>query len=418
VDKEEARRRAIKGRDLFNEQLTPLRDEYPKYKKVQDAMNRDINKIIYPEPPPPPPPPPPTDQIKFYHFDGLGIFLDVLAHGEDALPRIDAVIAKAASYGVSAISYFSYLHTGRNEHKHLNWKTPWLREGDKFQLDVSFDDSWYYDLHRKFLAILKKYNIKPIPQGEMWRYTKVPYEINVNGVNGFLDAKALQYQKLGYKPVNEAAHAGSDRLGHLIANWHRSIWLAIKDRVKFKDLIIDVSHSEFASAELVYHGTGPRRTATPPYKPKDYRQNCNKCGKPWGNKKEDDRIITFEQHRCSIFDDLHKDVKTGEDRLNEFLRSASRHIKFSEDGSQNPKATIIPFPGEHWRLGDADQIYEMVKHGSSECKRKGKDFYWGIFPMESLLNHSWGKEEYYDVDTINWDRFEAGQKGFKDGLGL
>lgn len=61
--KEQDKQKAIRGRDLFNKNITPLRDAYPTIRKVQDVMNRDINKAIYdvPVPPPlPPPPPPPT----------------------------------------------------------------------------------------------------------------------------------------------------------------------------------------------------------------------------------------------------------------------------------------------------------------------------------------------------------------------
>lgn len=72
---EQSKQKAIRGRDLFNENISPLRDDYPRIKKVQDIMNRDINKIIYEavEPEPPPPPPPikhKLDPKKVYKPDG------------------------------------------------------------------------------------------------------------------------------------------------------------------------------------------------------------------------------------------------------------------------------------------------------------------------------------------------------------
>lgn len=69
---EEAKKRAIKGRDLFNEQINPLRENYPDIKKIQDVMNRDINKIIHTEPTPPIPPTPPIITIpQKYHVNQL-----------------------------------------------------------------------------------------------------------------------------------------------------------------------------------------------------------------------------------------------------------------------------------------------------------------------------------------------------------
>ena len=44
---EQDKQKCIKGRDLFNENIDPLRNKYPKITKIQDVMNRDINKEIY-----------------------------------------------------------------------------------------------------------------------------------------------------------------------------------------------------------------------------------------------------------------------------------------------------------------------------------------------------------------------------------
>ena len=60
---------AIMARDLFNEQITPLREAYPTIKKIQDVLNRDINRVIYdvPAPPTPHPTKPMLDSDLHYH---------------------------------------------------------------------------------------------------------------------------------------------------------------------------------------------------------------------------------------------------------------------------------------------------------------------------------------------------------------
>jgi hypothetical protein len=350
----------------------------------------------------------------------LGIFLDVLAHAwkekdeDETFARIEAVLAKAASYGVSACSYFSFLHTGKREHKHLNFKTPWEINSDNlFMFHKNNDRFWH--LSRRFKELLKKYEIKDAGQGFMWNYTFIPFEININNITSFFDPLALSVQKIYcrkfvkdslqifsapqyFKPLNEARHGGSDEKGHWIADWHRDIFHAVETWISLEHYICDASLSEYAFCQLIEHSP-------------DHR-NCAKCGKPWDNPAGYDRRLIQERHGVSIIDDLEDMEKYVS--LAGFLRSAWHYWKLSEDGSN--RGNIVPIPGMSWRLGDADQIYKMLVEAWSRCRdhKRKKETIFGLFPMETFIKHDWGIEEWYDVDSINQDRFEAVQKAHKE----
>ncbi|MBW1975268.1 MAG: hypothetical protein JRI45_06820 [Deltaproteobacteria bacterium] len=329
---------------------------------------------------------------------------------EDAVfNRIEKVIARAASYGTSAISFFCWLHTNKKEHKHLNYRTPLTWKGLLSKsLDMEIPCYRYWELYRRFLALCKKHGMATIPQAFMSKYTFYPFEgHNKQDIKDFWAPNAKKYQKwliwrflieqkrLGLEPhikfINEPTHKGRDDLGHIIAKWHKDMWLHAKAMtgLKLENLVIDISHSEFAKAELVYHG---RNNA------------CVKCGRPWSNVKEYDRLALCEQHGCSTKDSLYE----GEKDIDTFIGSANWRAKFSEDGSKQGK--IAPLGRDYpWRLGNAKEVKEMLLFAWGKCKnaRKKKHFYFGLFPMETLKKRSWGLEEFYDIDGIDWSRFQA-----------
>lgn len=404
---EEEKQKAIKGRDDFNFQYDSLR-HIPEFKDAQDYMNRTVNGVLYPAPDPPDPPDPPQIYHKFFHLDALGIFLDILEH-ED-FDRVEEVISKASFYGCSACSFFMWLDDNKPEHRNLKGKIPWKISNNKVDFDKP-DNDWYWPLYRRFLEMLKKYNIQPLPQAFMWKYTFYHFENNSNGIKSFFDQPALKYQKwmawrtlveqerLGIKPrikfINEPNHGGrceGPGRGHWIANWHRDMWEHARDKglmTKLEDLVIDISESEFASAQLVWHSGDHVR--------------CTKCGVyEWDNKEEYDRNALREQHGVSIITDLERDHVS----LDVFIKNLHNwQIKWSEDGSRY--GNIVPVPGLPWRQGDALQVYEMLKKawGDCEASTRKKHLYWGIHPKECLRIVNDIFVDYWDAQIINWDRF-------------
>jgi len=423
---EKDRSQVILGRDLFNEQISPLRDDHAELKRIQDVMNRDINLFLNPPPEPPPPPTPVFEKIPYFHFDALGIFLDVLEHGweeereDETFNRIEAVIAKAASYGCSAVSFFSWLDDNKPEHINLKRKIPWEVTGILTKkCDFTKPNERYWHLYKRFLKILRRYELRAIPQAFMWKYTFYHFTNNRNGVEDFFDGAALKHQRwmawrllveqerLGMTPmikfVNEPNHRGRCEGaggGHWIANWHRDMWFHVykETPLRLEDLVIDVHASEFAAAQLVYHRGAHAR--------------CTKCGVyEWDNIEANDRKPLREQHSVSIIDDLEDEHKS----LTVFVNNLHNwQVKYSEDGSRH--GNIVPVPGMNWRLGDSNQVYAMLRRAWGACKESSmrKDFYWGIYPMECLSKKDGVFEDYYDTSEINWQRFEAARRAYNE----
>ena len=350
--------------------------------------------------------PPEYPKHKYFHFDALGIFLDILEH-ED-FDRVEEVIERAASYGCSACSFFMWLDDHKPEHANLRNKIPWRVVAGKCDFDQP-DNDWYWPLYVRFLKILKKYGMQPLPQAFMWKYNFYHFEHNKNGVASFFDYEALKHQKwmawrtlieqerLGitprFKPINESNHRGyceGPGRGHWIANWHKNIYNYVKDMVRLEDLVIDIHGSEFASAQLVWH-SGAHATCSKP-----------NCSYEWDNIKENNRKPLREQHGCSIVTDLEDEHKS----LSKFINNLHNwQVKYSEDGSKH--GNQVPIPGMSWRQGDANQVDAMARKAWSACKASPrlKEFYWGIHPKECLKKVDGVFVDWWDVNIIDWDRF-------------
>lgn len=353
--------------------------------------------------------------IKDFDHDGLGLFLDFLDHAwnPDDQPqteqRIMNYLGKIAHYGVNRVSFFSYLHTNRAEHKHLNWKIPWTKSGNKF--DFTKPSERYAHLRDRFLEMLSIAKLKPQPILEMDRYTTWGYENNVNGITDFWTdpkARAIQiaYAVSWYNamrkywenkdiyivPVNEPAHGGNDAKGHLIANYHKEIWLSLETYgFLLKNFMVDISLSEFSRAQLVYHGVNNK---------------CPKCDRPWDNIEEYDRLCIGINHSVSITADLEEGHKS----FSGFLGSGNNTIKWTEDGSSNPLCNGFVMGGDYgWRLGSAAQVKEMLVYTWGTCKtaNRRRVFIWGIYPMEQFHIRDWGLQSEYSIERVDWSRFEA-----------
>ena len=143
---EKDKQRAIEGRDRFNENITPLRGEYSKIKKIQDVMNKDINKVIYEVPPPPPPTPtkPMLDPDLHYHRlrkifsvfflkGGLTLKPDVPGYSDQGFRNVIDRIAGGNFSNVARV-------IGMSNYNETKW-------GDEHFAPHPVDENGIFDLH-------------------------------------------------------------------------------------------------------------------------------------------------------------------------------------------------------------------------------------------------------------------------------
>jgi len=432
-----------------------LREYHPGGMDTKDYTDRAIAYINKPDVPS-------YEIIKGFGWGGLGIFNDVRDHAwdprdeEKVFERIEAVLEKFFSYGGGDVTFFADLSTGRKEHEHLNFKSPWewdLKNRPIIDFNTPCDRYWH--LYKRFLGIIAKYGRRACPIGEMARYTEWPYQKgnNKQGYENFQDGlrthkwKAwrlvVEQIRLGmdplYLPINEYNHDGQCAKAHWIAWWHKQIWDHLVSKglmTDLRDFHIDISLSDFCRSDLVYHGNGMEcrdcgRKWTPP--PTDrcpityvngvkvgcgsenvwQRGYCVKCRThKWVNDPKFGRKALPIHHDVNIKDDLER----GHISLKGFKGSANERFNGGGDGGSNPKSKIVPVPGLKWRIGDPQQTHEMVEFATRECLSVGKEFSWDIYPIEVVeLMPDDQQIALYSVDRINWDRFDAARRGFLDG---
>lgn len=409
---------------------------------------------------------PPKKTNPFFHHDGLGLYLDFMEHAWDpeaqaaTEQRIMDYLGFIGGEGVDVAAIFSYLMTNKKAHQHLNWKIPFMAvdtpEGKK--ADLAKKNPRYYELFDSFCELLSIAEIKAQVIAEMNKYTFWIYENNVNGVSNFWDKKAAHYQDLHVKrmlsimlkywtldeihiiPINEPNHRGSDERGHTIAEYCKRIWHVCKTKgLKLLNFWADITGSEFARAQLVFHGwnntclkcehrwrakisdlelaTCPKcgQIGYDPVEKKywiDRSYDCPKCRRLWDNIESYGRDCASINHGVSILQDLEK----GHLSFKIFLRSGNWRIKWTEDGSSNPLCKgYVMGHGYSWKIGDREQIKEMLIYVWTKCKNANRKriFIWGIYPMEQFIIHDWGIQSYYSVATVNKDRFAAVGEAYK-----
>jgi len=409
---------------------------------------------------------PPKRTIPYFHHDGLGLFLDFLDHAwnpEDQAhteQRIMNYLGFIGGEGVDVAAIFSYLMTNTKAHQHLNGKIPYLivqTLGGK-KADLKKENPRYYELFDRFcyLASLAKIKLQVI--AEMNRYTFWVYENNINGVPNFWHEKAAEYQnrhvqrmiaimlkywtidEIEIVPINEPNHRGSDEKGHIIAEYCKRIWLVCQSLgMKLRQFFADISASEFARAQLVFHGwtnsclkcgnvwrrkVVDLENAICPkcgqigYDPVDKKYwiergyDCPKCRRLWDNIESYKRDCIGINHGISILADLEE----GHISFKAFLRSGNTGIKWTEDASSNEACEgYVMGHGYPWRLGSAVQLKKMLIYVWTGCKENSREkiFIFGIYPMEQFIIHDWGIQSYYSITTVNHDRFVAVREAYE-----
>jgi len=404
VDKEEARRRAIKGRDLFNEQLTPLRDEYPEYKKVQDAMNRDINKIIYPEPPPPPPPPPmkhKLDRKKVYQIDihkpGIKALSPCLMPSFGFHQELTDEDAEkfADRFAEEGWGNFMRLFVAGNWEPKLKVSKPYLKDSGKFNLEKK--NQTHFD--------------------SLWRRAEYFAERDIYPMFTLLDGASLHWDRPGFWRTHWMN--GNNNVNGTHTSWHsQTHWMDEKHQgnhefmqtkkylLELYEYVLLEAKRHFGKFFLIEIGNEI-----------DARINYHKfmrlfCNQTLGQGALDRRIFTSMlrenekfynsavKHSCIRILHNIKDYKSYLDRKHIF--GSGTHM-VSQDG-QMPVATIAE---------TKDNVCKILESDS-------KGYEGNLRPLLELKNGNWvnvGYEADWSLRSLEYQLFRAYGDAFSEYLG-
>lgn len=451
---EEDRQEAIRTRDEFNERISPvLRGKYANIKKGQDKMNYYFNLEINPPPEPTDwtgdiceksiklprkycihvkettlpvkpanptlcdlhktPSYPPKIRELHAHFLGYWNWFRVNAWPKAQQKQAEIELLETAietkKHRFAEVDSFGWLSSGKQEHRHMNWRTPWVWEkinGKRlFHLDI-FEER-FFELFEAFLNIHKIVNLDFAMHLFMsFGYNDYPFRNNTNGVTRFWSDKAIPFQQAfadkimatyemvygeNYKPwvkiINEASHGGNTEMFHRIMDFHKEIWDALKQYTDLQHTIVDISHCEGALGKL-----------REPHK-------CPKCGQMHGTDGYD-RLAMGEVHGFSTITDFKRGVDGGtKEIIDIYYGSANKRRRFTEDAGGISKDG----KGEVWGpyvFADKDQCYKMAKY----VYGKGNRIVLCPFSVECLKklveNNKVIYRSDYRVSQIHWDRFK------------
>jgi hypothetical protein len=292
--------------------------------------------------------------------------------------------------------------------------SPFQRD-DKGRFILNKHEPLWIESYRAWLKLMRKYKLLPLACHYMARYGFYPFRFNVNGCRGFYDPKAFKYQTRLSKRllriekdifgddhiihaefINEPSHYGQDKPGHTIADWHRDMYLALKDFLTLENLYFD-NHSEYTYAHFV-------------------GSKCPKCGKRFDFIGGPKRRVQIIQHGFSIPENL----ETG--NFDHYLTSGwtppSGFWLGGDGGAGELKhlakghALYMPHDGDYkmiWRQGNPAQTYNLYYKAFLSAMRKGKKV--GAQPahFETLqaTAREWPMKEDFSADRIRWARLEA-----------
>jgi len=329
---------------------------------------------------------------------------------------------KSRMYGMSEIDGFLWLCDGKASHNALSWKAPWVwfEKDGKRVFDLDRHEPRFFELYDRMLVILQAAGQDFGPHGTMRPgYCKYPFENNVNGIRGFNDPKAVEYQvkltrkicelhkarygashKVWWKPYNEPNHGGKVKAYHEIMKFHQRIWEeALIDYTDLRHVVVDMTLCEGGIGELrEYHACS---------KPGPY---C--FGNGWHGKNEYDRLAVQERHGFSTKTDFVNAFSSAKN----FLRSQNKVAKYTEDaGGQAMDGLGVEFGP--WKWGNAEQQYEMAKYLWEQAERYNKRIIYGTFSVETLTMKNGMYWPDYRVENIDWSRPEAIQRAWHEVYG-
>ena len=377
--------------------------EFIKGTEPTDICEIDHNPtppIVYPE------------IIPDIHAGFLGIHLWYLYKNDTE--ELARTLHEVRIRGIGTIDFFLWLSDGYSEHAHLNQQGPYLYIGNG-QFDLSKWNEEFFTKLETFASECAKIGLRVAPHLFMDRYCYGPFENNINGVSRFWTDEAFPFQKAfsdkvchildkysddyWIKPINEAAHYGSTDQFHVIGQWHRRMWDEVfQHHIRIDRLIVDVSMSEGAQIYL----NEPLLCGKP------YVQG-EVHGDPLFDRGDATDSILAETHSIGTIDDFLPPSEA----LN-FLFSKWRRYKLHGDGSSTGSFDLA---GTGFRMGNAQEVYDMLIFLWTKSKSAGKQAIFAIFPMESFHadNGSWNLWfENYSRENIMWDRLDACARAWKE----
>jgi len=283
---------------------------------------------------------------------------------------------------------------------------PWMmvkKDGHKL-IDFSLRNDKYWKVLEIIEEACKYWKIHHRPTFWMDRYNYDIFHVdnNVQGVHGFWEPVTTPYKgafmreflkmqrkvrnNSGYfgrfEFINEPMHGGNHPLGYRIADHHLELWREIEALTKIGNGMTCSRGSEFAHANFV-------------------EENCETFSRCFGSDEFASRDIKPEYHGVSTLDSLMWDIGHG-------LGSAWRWLLYNEDGAQGGNYRPIPWTG--YELADAEQLFDTMWYGHTECQKRNKKFYFTAFMMDCLRqdqnDNLIAKEEFdpEQIEWMNWDR--------------
>ncbi len=399
------------------------------HEKMKQIAGRMWELIQAGDPDVPPPPPIGKPPHPLLQFDGMGIFLwfQLGYWDEDTrTKRIEEALetlAFFANLGYSAVNYFAWLYTGTWDNQHFNHLCPYPRNAQGLFELGPVKDKWMRSLE-DWHNVLTAVGIKGLCCDFMARYCWKPFAAgnNANGVKGFFDPEALQYQiGLGNainvvaledqrRMMNEPKHLDilpgadysqgpKDDVGlHTIHDWLRDYYEGcLKEFGQVQDILLDVSGSE---ADPFVEGHA-----------------CPKCGdKILGDRKYLDENGKRQHNRVVHGVSLVEDIPGS--GYHHWLGGDwhyPKHVHWwgGDGGTKDFKHKARgyklrrPNGGVLWAQGDAEQTYDVVRSVLDQAKR-ANNYRAGyqLTCFESLKG--WPFIENFRLDQLDKERIEAG----------
>lgn len=176
---------------------------------------------------------------------------------------------KLAELGIQNIMVFAY-----SNELYLKY-TPWKYHKfhpDHLTYELEEHNEYYWGRNRKIHTIAHKNGVRLIPVLFPGEYGSVPFEKNINKINGLFDDRALPIQRkylrrmfrvmdevyskgnavsLWASGSSEVSHNQDHNLGRQIARHHYEWWTAIEEYVPLYRWILNDSYSDYVKADCI-----------------------------------------------------------------------------------------------------------------------------------------------------------------------
>jgi hypothetical protein len=288
---------------------------------------------------------------------------------------------------------------------------PWqmVKRNGRKVIDFEKRNDYFYECCQVIEEACKYWRIEHRPTMTMDRYNYDIYhrDNNIQGVDGYRSPEALQIKKqfirdyllfmasfrgAKYKPSfeieNEPMHGGDWSLGKIIADQNLEIFRYIQDLTDIAHVWTCSGTSEFSHAWFVEPQTEPMII--------DGKEVY------FGLEEFRGRLVKPEWHGTSTLASL---LRTGWEHG---LGSGWPNLANNEDGGADD-GEYNPIPWTSYRQANYLQLKEMCKYAHKTAAGQRKTWYFTAFAMDCLEVDPADNvpKETYDLDNMNWRRYDA-----------